>query len=390
MSARAPIREKIYGLRQRQRTDGSWRIWWEPRPADKDRGFSVVELDAKRLSWSERQAKQLAAEAQRAAKGEAAPVRRGGRTIEALVELYKKDPEYLDKKPATRRSYDGNLRVIIAKWGDELVTDFSKPMMREWYLACLEGRGHHMAVSLIRQMSILFSFAELKGWRAEDSNPCFRLKMKTPPRGSRITTWEEVDALLDASAELGLRSIGVAVLMGLLQGQRLTDVIEAQVGDFWQVPMEDPPIMLWAWKVDRSKRATLGMMQLHPIAEERILPMREGKDNRARLLTDERTGADYHQDLFWERWNEVRSKAAETCPSIAAEGNTLQFRDLRRTFGVWARAGGASDGDVADVLGNSADEDAALQETYMPPNFATASRAVMKIARPEKKERKTA
>ena len=61
---------------------------------------------------------------------------------------------------------------------------------------------------------------------------------------------------------------------------------------------------------------------------------------------------------------------------------TLQFRDLRRTFGVWARAGGAIKEDVADVLGNTADTDPELGEVYMPPQFTTASRAVMAVKRP--------
>jgi integrase len=388
MSSRPPIREKIYGLRQRRRKDGSWRVWWEPRPTDKERGFETVELDADKPTWSINKARQYADDAQRAAKGQALPARRGGRTIEALIHAYRQDPEFLDKKPATRTSYDKNLSIIIRKWGDDLCTDFTKPMMREWYLACFTARGPRQAVALIRMMSILFSFAELKGWRPEDSNPCFRLKMKTPPRGQRIATWDEVDALLDASAELGLPSVGTAILLGLLQGQRLADVIEAETGDFRQVPLETGELV-WAWRVDRSKRGTLGMMQLHDLTVDRVTPLLPGRDATARLLTDDRSDLDYTQDLFWERWNDVRKQAAKTCPSITRDG-PLQFRDLRRTFGVWARMGGAADGDVADVLGNTADVDAALQETYMPSNFGTASRAVLSIRAPEKRKDRSA
>ena len=62
----------------------------------------------------------------------------------------------------------------------------------------------------------------------------------------------------------------------------------------------------------------------------------------------------------------------------------------RRTFGVWARAGGGSREDVGDVLGNSAAMDPQLGETYMPPSFHTAARAVASIQRPSEQSRKKA
>lgn len=61
---------------------------------------------------------------------------------------------------------------------------------------------------------------------------------------------------------------------------------------------------------------------------------------------------------------------------------SLQFRDLRRTFGVLSRAGGASADDTGDVLGNSAATNPRLRQTYMPPSLTTASRAVAAIGRP--------
>ena len=64
-------------------------------------------------------------------------------------------------------------------------------------------------------------------------------------------------------------------------------------------------------------------------------------------------------DLFVDRFAEVRAEAAKKMPQLA----DLQFRDLCRTFGVLARAGGAERSDVGDVLGNSAAVDPRLGET---------------------------
>ena len=54
------------GLRERRRSDGTVRIWWEPSAAARALGFSVVELDEKRLTWSRREVEKLNTELARA------------------------------------------------------------------------------------------------------------------------------------------------------------------------------------------------------------------------------------------------------------------------------------------------------------------------------------
>ena len=92
---------------------------------------------------------------------------------------------------------------------------------------------------------------------------------------------------------------------------------------------------------------------------------------------------------MFDRWDAIRAEAAKTVPSVAG----LQWRDLRRTFGNLARRGGASKSDVADVLGNTAAENAELAEVYMAAQLETTARAVGAITRPAKaakRERKEA
>jgi integrase len=124
---------------------------------------------------------------------------------------------------------------------------------------------------------------------------------------------------------------------------------------------------------------------VHPIAAPRIRALiAAARPGQTVLLVDEASGQPYSEGLFQDRWAAVRARAAKTHPSVAS----LQFRDLRRSFGVWARAGGAGRDDVGNVLGNSASVDPRLNETYMPPSFDTASRAVAAVRRPDDKERK--
>lgn len=361
-------------LRERRRGDGSVRIWWEPSQAARDAGFDPVDFDERKLTHAVRQADQLNARVDRALAGQDRPP---ARSIAALAAAYKSDPDFLGKKPATQTDYLKRLRVICARWGSAKAASIDKPAMRAWYVQIRDTSGVTQADRVLAVMSILMSHAELIGWRAENSNPCFRLKRTATPPRSRHASFEEIRALLDAADRLGLSSMADACLLSLLQGQRQTDIINARISDFTVSRVGDLP--RWTWKLRRSKRGTLGAMCLHPVVLDRIRARIEAGSPETCIVLSEATGAPYSGDSFRRSFAAVRSSAAGEAPSLCAGGDVLQFRDLRRTFALLARRGGAHDDDIADVLGNSADRDALLEETYMPASLETASRAVLAI-----------
>lgn len=376
------------GMRTRDRADGSTRAWWEPNASARALGFQPVELDGNRLTWSAREAERINREVDAARKGGAPTAKPGSRTVDDLIETYKRSRQFAAKKPATRRDYLGAFRLISKKWGRHPVSEFTKPVMYTWHETLADASGQAQAVALVRKMSLLFSHAELLGWRAEGSNPCARLKMQTPAPRSRWLSWAEIDALVAAADRLGLSATGTAILLSALQGQRQTDVIEAAPGDFHHVEIPGEPGLgrVWVWQLTRSKRGTEGAMPLHPEVTPRVRAALAANPGGATLLVDELGGRPFTPDAIKDRFTRVRAAAAKDMPSLAS----VQFRDLRRTFGALARAAGASKADVGDVLGNTAATDPRLGETYMPPTFYTARRAVEAIRRPtpSKEEKK--
>jgi len=385
MTSRPPISDKIIGLRQRRRANGSWRVWWEPNHSARALGFEPIELNADRATWSVREAKRLNDDVDRKRRGDTAPPRSaGGRTVSALIHDYRKSVAFIEATDSTRRSYDINLNAIDKKWGEHNVVEFNKPIMRTWYESLYKGSGPAQAQALIRMFSILMSHAEVRGWRHENANPCFKLKMKSVRKRHRSATWAEYDALMDAAKKLGFNAMACAIALATLQAQRQTDLIAATIDSFRtvQMPGEERPVLVW--ELIRSKRDNYGVMPIHAEAQPYLkMLLADAGEDQTRLLIDEATGAPYSGDLFRKRWAAIRTEAAKSAPGI----QTLQFRDLRRTFGVWARAGGGSREDVGDVLGNSAAMDPQLGETYMPPSYHTAARAVASIQRPTEQKR---
>ncbi|HGG04496.1 MAG TPA: hypothetical protein ENK28_03475 [Aliiroseovarius sp.] len=383
-----PITSKVKRLRQRQRADGSWAVWWEPEAAVVKLGFARADLDPARPTWSVRQAEQMNRQVDLARAGGSAPSRRG-KTIDDLIHNYRQK-ELPKKSQKTQASYNSLLNLISQKWGRALISEFDKPTMRIWYETLYDSCGLRQAVALIRMMSGLFSRAELIGWRAENTNPCFRLKMDTPKPRSRCASWAEIDALCDAADAIGAASMRTAIKISVFQGQRAGDVRRAQADDFSQVtvPLENGgQETVWVWSLMRSKRGTQGMMRLHPEVAPLVAAIKQNMDDGQQyLLIDEATGTPYTEDRFSKRFASVRAAAARNMPSVSS----LNFRDFRRTFAMFARAAGINKDDAADVLGNSAATNWQLGETYMPPQFETASRAVMAIRRPEQTKRKKA
>jgi integrase len=381
MTQSKPIREKITGLRQRPRGDG-WRIWWEPHATAARLGFKPVELSETRLTWSKREAERLNREVKQAMQtGDKPTPKSGDRTMASLINTYMQSPQFKKLRPKTKQSYQSNLSIIDRKWGTENVTDFSKPIVATWYDANLEARGQWQAVSLNRTMSILFEFAERKGWRPENSNPAFKIRAKAPKGRARRLSWEESDALIAAAHKLEMPSMALAIGLSLYQGQRQTDVRKATPADFvWVTEANNQSLRRkLVWVLERSKRLTQGAMPIHteilPEITQKLLDVPDDADT---LLTDDSTGRPWSKDLFVKRFAAIRTEACKSCPSL----HDVQFRDLRRTFGARARAGGATKDDTGDVLGNSAANNLELSEIYMAPQFETASRAVEAVQRP--------
>lgn len=408
-----PLKSPPRNVRQRARADGSVRIWWEPSAAARALGFAAVELDARRLTWSVRAAEKLNQELEAAQRsgGRAAPAP-SGRSIAALIDKYTRSRKFRDRAEKTQASYRKQFALIERKWGTWPVIEFTKPAMNAWYEALLDERSTATAIARLRHMSILMSYAELIGWRPENSNPCAKLGMTVPKGRRRVVTWTELDALIAAATGLGYHSVVTAIVISLYQGQRQEDIRRAMAGDFQRRDVQltgwNRPRRMWAWALTRNKRGNEGAMIVHPdvvpvleaaiaAAQQRIRAANPGQPvtpeamKAEPLLIDEAHGTPFTgrgaEDRWQNRFRATRDAAIEAAAKAGADDlaeslATLQFRDLRRSFGALSRAAGTSRDDTADVLGNSAATDQLLADIYMAPSFETASRAVMSISRP--------
>lgn len=378
---RGPVLDAAPGLRQRQRADGSWRVWWEPTAVQRAAGAAIVEFDAAKPGHASREAAKLHDLWAKTARGErpAAPVT--GRTMTSLILDYQASMYFTAKPDSTRRVYRSDMDQITTKWGAQPVVLFDKPIVARWLESVLAEKGSTRARALRAMFSILMVHAELRGWRPEGSNPCAKLRMGSPVMRDRTATWEEFDAAVAAARTLRRWSIVAALHLAVMAGQRQYDIFRAQPADFFPVRLDAKSRPIWVWSLVQSKRGKALAVPVHGQALPAVrLQLMRTATGPGTLIWDEATGKPYTPDSFGHAWARVRAQAAKACPSIA----TLQWRDLRRTFGNLSRAGGATKSDTADVLGNTAATDPRLMRTYMAAQLATTLRAVQAVQRPEK------
>jgi len=376
-----PVLDAAPGLRQRQRADGSWRVWWEPTAAQKAVGARVVEFDQDKPGHATREAGRLHDQYLRIIRGEVPAVKSGGRSINDLILNYRQSLAWKKKPASTQRAYGADLKAIAEKWGPQPVALFDKPTIASWYEALHSAKGVHRSRAILRMMSILMEHAELRGWRPEGSNPAKKIQTETPLERERAASWEEFDALLASARRLRARAVLMALYLAVTAGQRQYDILRVKPTDFYQIddPMRRRPV--WVWQLVQSKRARPLEVPLHQMAVPilRVQLLRAEAHGAGVLIWDEVTGKPFTPRRFFDIWEKVRAAAAADLPSVAS----LQWRDLRRTFSNLSRAGGSSDADTSDVLGNTAAKNAKLRRTYMAPQLVTTLRAVEALQRPQ-------
>lgn len=376
-----PILDAAPGLRQRQRGDGSWRVWWEPNAAQKAAGAKPVEFDPAKPAHATREATRLHDKWLKAVSGEIPAAPQTSRTVNGLIQDYLQSLAWAKKPASTQRVYKSDMRAIADKWGTDPVVLFDKPMVATWYEALHKARGITRSRAILRMLSILMEHAELRGWRPESSNPCRNIRTETPIERERVASWDEFDALIAAARRLRSRPVLLALYLAVSAGQRQYDILRLKPDHFYFIDDPMRPRPLWVWQLKQSKRNRELEVPIHTMAVPtlRMQLRRAETSGPGTLIWDEATGKAFTPERFFRVWAEVRDEAMKTQPTLAS----LQWRDLRRSFSNLSRAGGSSVSDTSDVLGNTAAKNPKLRRTYMAPQLATTLRAVDAIQRPQ-------
>jgi integrase len=391
---------------------------WVPSPELRAKGFKGQDLKDEAGHWLPRGAAIDAAEklnatikspnlsspaafiSPRIAGGSGRAAAEGGksdpqsRTMATLFTAYETSPHFTRRlKKGTRDGYGYHIAALREWCGDVPITGLTKPAIAEFHAALEENSGAAWANAVLRTLKIVFNYAiEDRDWLTR--NPCRNVDFAATTGRLVLWTTEEIRAFTAAADALELPSMGDAVILAVLTGQRQGDVIalrdvsfsspasRGEVAQSAEGGKSDPPTLM----VFRTgKTGAMIKLQAADALKARIETARKRKAEtwpnvkHTAEIVCELTGAPYHAggSRFRALFRMVRAVAAgaedaakrvhdelgparaarlgnvlptlATCPSVAGKW----FLDLRDTAVTWLFMAGCTVAEIATITGHS-------------------------------------
>ena len=361
-------------LKPRRQPDGSYRPRWEPGPSLRARGFSGEDLKDEAGQWLGLEAAIARAETLNAeVAGQPRPRKKliaEARSCQALVETYYRSADFRHLAPQTQYDYRLKLGIWLETFGDTLVRAVRKPHMVAFWQRLHDARGHHQAAGVTRVVGAVMTYAELIGWRDEDTNPAHKLKRPTPPGRLMLWTPEEVEATIAAADRMGLASIGDAVLLALHSSQRQADVLAMP-----ETLIDAGALRLSQMKTKARVDAPMTPQLLTRLEAARRRKRKAGIWQAREIVVSEATGRAYRADHFRHTFADVRAVAAQACPSVASK----HFQDLRDTAVTRLALAGCDLIRIIAITGHSAASVQMIMKHYLTLNSAMAADAIGKL-----------
>ena len=255
-------------------------------------------------------------------------------TLRDLILYYKKSPDYLSLKHATRVSYERAF-VVLEPFVDRQLNDLRRATIIQMRDRTLLARYQTwMANYAVTVLSVVFRFGLDHGFM--DKNPLQervrKLRMQRSSYPNRPWTALERRLVLEHAPP----HVRLPIALAMCTGLRKADVFSIKLS-----AIRDGHI-----SVCTSKRGIPIKLPIHPVLADALARRPTVDAMQIALRSD---GKPWTPDGFDTVWHRLKSK-------LEAEGKVekgLTMHGLRHTLGVLLKEAGAHDGEIADVLGQS-------------------------------------
>jgi len=316
---------------------------------------------------------------QRARKGQEAPRRKvyPKDSVGDGFERFRKTNEWQKKPPRPREDWDRGWAYIEPIFGDLPPTRVSLEMLDQWYQRLTDRKGVGEAGRAMKTWRALYNVMAAMKLCPAGQDPSLAIRKKAVK--GRTETWREHEAirLVKAAWRAGYRGLACIVAIAWdtsfspVDARTLTPDHAVQVGGDWAFRIDrtksgEAAIGILSRRTKRLVEAYLeglpyDLMDHAPIFRTKgYAPTQKGGRPRA--------PAAYTKNQLGKDFREFRS-------IVFGEEESRKLMDVRRTGSVEANAGGASVEAISAKLGNSIDQNKALQRVYMPVNLAVVRAA---------------
>jgi integrase len=291
-------------------------------------------------------------------------------TLQALINAYQQDPDFVQLKEVTKKGYIQRIRRIEAEFGDmpiKVLNDFRvRKDFLAWRTKVAKDSGTREADYRITVLARILSWAHHHRKISENH-------LKDPKRihnGSRVEfIWtDEKIAQFRTTAPLHL---DLPFTLGLETGQRELDILTLRWSN-------------WDGSCLRLKQSKSGQYLTIPImaeTRERLNRLREGRQPTDHICLT-LNGTPWTPDGFKSSFGKAKSKA---------EIGNLTFHDTRGTAVVNLARAGSSVAEIASITGHSLrDAENILSKHYLAADRELAESAMRKMETYRAKKRNEA
>lgn len=321
----------------------------------------------------------------------------GPGTVDELIQAYKASRFYRALRPATRRNYDWALE-ILSKWaGDEQARAITPVMAQELYEP-MQAVTPAKANAVMRVARLLWSAGRRIG--KVSTNPFEQPGLIGLPRSGKLWPREAVALIVQCADELGLPSIGTAVMLNEWLGQREADVLRLPRAIY-----RNGAIKLRQSKTGAGVELPIDMVQ--PLAarlEAEYARQRSKNIIATTAIVSELTGKPWNEHTFRHKLNDVRELAARISPTFECDYivagrdphapdaytvrmDELQFMHLRHTAVVRLAEAGCEIPLIAAITGHKLKTIEWILEHYLIRTGEMARQAFAKRLAHERKQR---
>lgn len=278
----------------------------------------------------------------------------------------------------TREDWERGWKYIEPIFGDLPPSAITLEHLDGWYARLLKKHGIDIAYRAMKTWRALYVVMAGMKLCAPKADPSLAIRRKTP-RG-RTATWTagEVVRLVKGAWRAGFK--GLACIVATAWDTSFSPVDVRTLTPAQAVTTGDGD---WGFLIGRTKtgepafgtlsKRTQRLIEAY-IADLGVTLLDDAPIFRSRGYTPgpkggrPRAGAHYTKDTLVDDFADVRRL-------VFGEGEKRRLMDMRRSGAVEANAGGAAVEAIAAKMGNSIDENKALQRTYMPVNLAAVRAA---------------
>ncbi|TPM41584.1 hypothetical protein [Mesorhizobium sp. B2-3-4] len=279
--------------------------------------------------------------------------------------------------PRTREDWERGWTYIEPYFADLPPADITLELLDDWYARLLRAKGIDIAYRAVKTWRSLYNVMAGLKLCTPKADPSLAIRRKTPNARHQVWTEGEAVRLVKGAWRNGFRGLACIVAVAWDTSFSPVDVRTLTPAQAMQTAKE------WGFLIERTKSGESAFGTLSARTQRLVLAYIDQLG--ATLLDDApifrsrgfapgpkggrpRAGAPYTKDSLVDDFADLRRL-------VFGAGEKRRLMDMRRSGAVEANAGGASVEAISAKMGNSIDENKALQKTYMPVNLAAVRAA---------------